>query len=46
MARSPFGRVLRAIRENETVTAVPGKAVFRLKVQASAVGAAIGAKAP
>jgi branched-chain amino acid transport system permease protein len=38
---SPFGRVLRAIREDETVAAVAGKAVFRFKVQAFAVGAAI-----
>ncbi len=38
---SPFGRVLRAIREDETVTAVAGKSVFRFKVQAFAVGAAI-----
>ena len=38
---SPFGRVLRAIREDETVAAVAGKSVFRFKVQAFAVGAAI-----
>jgi branched-chain amino acid transport system permease protein len=38
---SPFGRVLRAIREDETVAAVAGKAVFRFKVQAFALGAAI-----
>jgi len=39
--RSPFGRVLRAIREDETVAAVAGKAVFRYKVQAFALGAAV-----
>jgi branched-chain amino acid transport system permease protein len=38
---SPFGRVLRAIREDETVAAVAGKSVFRFKVQAFALGAAI-----
>src|SRR5262249_49498428 len=32
--RSPFGRVLRAIREDETVAAVAGKTVVRFKVQA------------
>ena len=39
--RSPFGRVLRAIREDETVAAVAGKPVFRFKVQAFAFGAAV-----
>ena len=39
--RSPFGRVLRAIREDEVVAAVAGKPVFRFKVQAFALGAAI-----
>jgi branched-chain amino acid transport system permease protein len=41
VAGSPFGRVLRAIREDETVAAIAGKSVFRFKVQAFAVGAAI-----
>ncbi|MGH7331234.1 MAG: branched-chain amino acid ABC transporter permease [Candidatus Rokuibacteriota bacterium] len=41
VSRSPFGRVLRAIREDETVASVAGKSVFRFKVQAFAVGAAI-----
>ena len=41
LRRSPFGRVLRAIREDETVAAVAGKPVFRFKVQAFALGAAI-----
>jgi branched-chain amino acid transport system permease protein len=39
--RSPFGRVLRAIREDEVVAAVAGKPVFRFKVQAFAVGAGV-----
>ena len=39
--RSPFGRVLRAIREDETVAAVAGKPVFWFKVQAFALGAAV-----
>jgi len=38
---APFGRVLRAIREDETVAAVAGKPVFQLKVQAFALGAGI-----
>ena len=41
VSRSPFGRVLRAIREDETVASVAGKSVFYFKVQAFAVGAAI-----
>jgi branched-chain amino acid transport system permease protein len=41
LRRSPFGRVLRAIREDETVAAVAGKPVFLFKVQAFAVGAAV-----
>ena len=41
LRRSPFGRVLRAIREDETVAAVAGKPVFRFKVQAFALGAAV-----
>jgi branched-chain amino acid transport system permease protein len=39
--RSPFGRVLRTIREDETVAAVAGKPVFRFKVQAFALGAGV-----
>jgi len=39
--RAPFGRVLRAIREDETVAAVAGKPVFRFKVQAFALGAGV-----
>jgi branched-chain amino acid transport system permease protein len=41
LRRSPFGRVLRAIREDETVAAVAGKPVFRFKVQAFALGSAV-----
>ncbi len=41
LRRSPFGRVLRAIREDEIVAAVAGKPVFRFKVQAFALGAAV-----
>jgi branched-chain amino acid transport system permease protein len=39
--RAPFGRVLRAIREDEVVAAVAGKPVFRFKVQAFAMGAGV-----
>lgn len=38
---SPFARVLRAIREDETVAAVAGKRVFRFKVRAFAAGSAL-----
>ncbi len=41
VSRSPFGRVLRAIREDEIVAAVAGKPVFRFKVQAFALGAGV-----
>jgi len=41
LRRAPFGRVLRAIREDETVAAVAGKPVFQFKVQAFALGAGI-----
>jgi branched-chain amino acid transport system permease protein len=36
---SPFGRVLRAIRDDEQVVAVAGKHVTRFKVEAFAIGA-------
>ncbi len=39
--RSPWGRVLRAIREDETVTAMSGKDVFRFKLQSLVLGAMI-----
>ncbi len=38
---SPWGRVLRAIRENETTTAAAGKSVFSFKIQAFVFGAVI-----
>jgi ABC-type branched-subunit amino acid transport system permease subunit len=41
MARSPFGRALRAIRDDATVTASLGKHVFALRVRAFAVGGAV-----
>ncbi|WP_421849750.1 branched-chain amino acid ABC transporter permease [Oricola sp.] len=41
LRRSPYGRVLRAIREDETAAAVAGKPVRRYKVQAFALGAGI-----
>lgn len=39
--QSPFGRVLRAIRDDEDVTAVAGKPVLLFKVQAFAISAAV-----
>ena len=41
LAHSPFGRVLRAIRDDEDVAAVAGKHVLAFKVKAFAVGAAV-----
>ena len=41
LVHSPFGRVLRAIRDDEDVTAVAGKHVLAFKVKAFAVGAAV-----
>src|SRR5262249_26806836 len=41
LALSPFGRVLRAIRDDEDVAAVAGKHVLAFKVKAFAVGAAV-----
>ena len=41
LSASPFGRVLRAIREDEMIAAVAGKKVLRFKVQAFAVGAGV-----
>jgi branched-chain amino acid transport system permease protein len=38
---SPFGRVLRAIREDQTVAAVAGKRVLGFKVRAFAAGSAL-----
>src|SRR3989442_2044401 len=45
LRRSPFGRVLLAIREDEVVAAVAGKPVFRFKVQAFAIGAGVAGPA-
>lgn len=39
--RSPWGRVLRAIREDETVVSAAGKNVFRFKMQSFVLGAMI-----
>ena len=41
LRRSPFGRALRAIRDDETAAAVAGKPVRRYKVQAFAIGAGL-----
>lgn len=41
LSAAPWGRVLRAIREDDMVAAVAGKPVLRFKVQAFAVGAAV-----
>jgi branched-chain amino acid transport system permease protein len=38
---SPFGRVLRAIREDEDIAQVAGKNTFRFKVQAFTLGASL-----
>src|SRR5262249_53535399 len=38
---SPYGRVLRAIRDDDQVTAVAGKPVLRFKVEAFAVSAGV-----
>lgn len=41
MVRSPWGRVLRAIREDETAALALGKNVFRYRLQAFVVGCAV-----
>lgn len=41
VGRSPWGRVLKAIREDEDAALALGKDTFRYKVQAFAIGAAI-----
>jgi ABC-type branched-subunit amino acid transport system permease subunit len=43
MMRTPWGRVLKSIREDEDAVASLGKNVFAYKLQALAVGAALGA---
>lgn len=45
VTRSPWGRVLRAVRENEEAAAAVGKPVFRYKVQALALGGSVAALA-
>jgi branched-chain amino acid transport system permease protein len=45
LARSPWGRALRAVREDQTVAAVAGKPVVVLKAQAFSIAAAIAALA-
>jgi ABC-type branched-subunit amino acid transport system permease subunit len=42
LSRSPWGRVLRAIREDEAVATALGKNVFAFKLQAFVLGGAIG----
>lgn len=41
MVRSPWGRTLRAMREDEVAVAALGKDVFKYKLQAFSVGAAL-----
>ena len=41
LLRSPFGRALRAVRDDEQVAAVAGKSVLSLKVKAFAIGAGL-----
>jgi branched-chain amino acid transport system permease protein len=41
LLRSPFGRALRAVRDDEQIAAVAGKSVLRLKLQAFGMGAAL-----
>lgn len=43
--RSPWGRVLKAIREDEDATSALGKNVFSYKLQSLALGAGLGAVA-
>jgi branched-chain amino acid transport system permease protein len=43
LARSPWGRALRAVREDQIVAAVAGKQVTRLKAEAFAISAAVAA---
>lgn len=45
LVRSPWGRVLQAIREEEDAAAALGKNVFRFKQQALAIGSVLGALA-
>lgn len=45
LLRTPWGRVLRAVRENDTAVRALGKNAFLYKAQAMAIGAAWGALA-
>ncbi len=45
LVRSPWGRVVKAIREDEDVAASLGKNVFQVKLQSLALGSAIAASA-
>jgi branched-chain amino acid transport system permease protein len=45
LVRSPWGRVLKSIREDEDAASALGKNVFAYKLQALALGAALGAVA-
>jgi len=45
LERSPWGRVLKAIREDETAVTAIGKNVFLFKLQALVLGAVLGALA-
>jgi branched-chain amino acid transport system permease protein len=45
LAASPFGRVLRALREDEMVAAVAGKRVLWFKIRAFALGSGVSALA-
>ncbi len=41
LSAAPFGRVLRAIREDDVIASVAGKRVLRFKLQAFAIGAGL-----
>jgi ABC-type branched-subunit amino acid transport system permease subunit len=41
LVRAPFGRALRALREDEVVAATLGKAVLELRIKAFAIGGAV-----
>lgn len=45
LSRSPYGRVLRAVREDEDLAAALGKNVFSYKLQVLAIGGAVAALA-
>jgi ABC-type branched-subunit amino acid transport system permease subunit len=42
LVRAPWGRVLRALREDEEATTALGKNVYALKMQALLIGSALG----